>query len=225
VGSGGDATPWHTIIGVVGSVRHLGLDQAPRREIYYPAGGADGRFFDVSEVLVMRTAGDPARAAGSVRAAITALDARVAVGSVEPMATLVARSLAPRRFAMILVGVFAGLALLLAAIGLYGVMAYTVAQRTQEIGVRMALGADARDVVAMVVKQGMALFLGGAVLGLAAALALGRVLASLLFEVSASDPITLAAVIALLGLVALVASYLPAHRATRLHPMIALRRG
>jgi predicted permease len=218
--SSGPPGDWLTVVGVVGSVRHLGLDVEPRPELFFQTDS-----FGPSQNLVLRTTGDPRLLAGPVRAALLELDRRLAITGVTTMEGLILDSVAQRRFVMLLLGAFAGVALLLAAIGLYGVMSYAVIQRRTEIGVRMALGAQEGDVSRMVVRQGMTLALAGAAIGLGAALALGRLMSSLLYGVSATDPATLAVVCLLLGAVALLACYLPARRATHLDPMIALRQG
>jgi predicted permease len=211
---------WNTIVGVVGAVRHLGLDVDPRPEIYFQTTS-----WGPSQNVVVRTASDPTSLIGPVRAALLQLDHRLAISSIETMQGLVLRSVARQRFGMVLLGVFAALAMMLAAIGLYGVMSYAVTQRQREIGVRMALGAQQRHVWKMVVRQGMSLVLVGGALGLAGALALTRLMSSFLYGITPTDPPTLIAVCLLLGLVALLACYLPARRATRLDPMIALRQG
>ena len=160
-----------------------------------------------------------------VKAAILQVDRRFGITAIEPMDSLVLRSLATRRFGMLLLGALAVLALVLAAIGLYGVMSYAVAQRTREIGVRMALGARGRDVSWMLIREGMTLVLLGAVLGIVGALALTHLMSSLLYEVSAFDPLTLTAVPALLASVAMLACFLAARRALSVEPMNALREG
>jgi putative ABC transport system permease protein len=216
-GTAGPTLEWHTIVGVVGSVRHLGLEVEPRPELYYHAP------IEQRGPLVVRTSADPATLIPAVRAAILQVDRRFGITKIQTMDDVVLDSMATRRFGMFLLGAFAVLALVLAAVGLYGVMSYAVTQRRREIGVRMALGAQQRDVSWMVVREGMALVLLGAVIGLAGSLALARLISSLLYGISAFDPLTLIAVPALLATVALLAAYLAARRATRVDPMIALR--
>jgi ABC-type antimicrobial peptide transport system permease subunit len=173
--------------------------------------------------FVLRTAGDPGDLAPAARREIQAIDKDQPVSDVRTMESWLSESLARTRFGTLLLGAFAGLALTLAAAGLYGVMSYSVAQRQNEIGVRMALGARAGDVLRLVIRQGLALVLAGVALGLLGALALTRLLASLLYEVSATDPLTFAALALLLTAVSAVACYLPARRAARVDPLIAMR--
>jgi putative ABC transport system permease protein len=175
--------------------------------------------------LVVRTAGDPASLAPAVRREVLAVDKEQPLFNVQTMEEAVSKTMATRRVSVIVFSFFAGTALLLAAIGIYGVMAYSVSQRTQEIGIRMALGAQTGDVLRMVVRQGMTLTLIGVVAGLGGALALTRILANLLFGVGATDPATFTAISLLLTFVALLACYLPARRAAKLNPVIALTRG
>jgi putative ABC transport system permease protein len=172
--------------------------------------------------LVVRTASDPAAFAATLRREVQALDKDQPIYNVRTMDDVVANSLGTRRVSMQLFAVFAGAALLLAAIGIYGVMAYSVTQRTHEIGIRMALGAQKSDVLGLVIQQGMTLTVIGVVVGLVGAFSLTRLIASLLFGVAATDPLTFVAIPLLLLFVALVACYLPARRAARLDPIEAL---
>jgi putative ABC transport system permease protein len=216
----GQTPRWREVVGVVGHVRNEGLEGESRVQYYVPYAQRPN---SSDLFLAVRTDGDPASLAAAVRGAIGSVDRDLPVYRVTTMERLVADSLAQRRFSMLLLGVFAALALALAVLGLYGVMSYTVAQRTHEIGIRMALGAQGRDVLRMVLGQGMVLVAVGVVLGLGGALALTRVMSSLLFGVSATDPTTYSVIAALLALVALAASYVPARRATKVDPMVALR--
>jgi putative ABC transport system permease protein len=172
--------------------------------------------------LVIRTAGDPAAFATTLRHEVQALDKDQPIYNVRTMDDVVANSLGTRRVSMQLFTVFGSAALLLAAIGIYGVMAYSVTQRTQEIGIRMALGAQKSDILRLVVRQGMTLTLIGVIAGVAGAFVLTRMIANLLFGVSASDPATFTAIALLLIFVSLIACYLPAWRAARLNPTVAL---
>jgi putative ABC transport system permease protein len=173
--------------------------------------------------LVVRSAVDPASLTSSIRAAVAAVDKDQPIFDVHTMQQRVDDSISTRRLTLVLLGIFSALALILAAIGIYGVMAYSVALRTQEIGIRMALGAQQHDVLRLVLGQGARIAFFGVAFGLAAAAALARLLSGLLFSVSASDPITFAAVAVLLVAVALLACYIPARRAMLVDPIIALR--
>jgi putative ABC transport system permease protein len=213
--------PWLTIIGVVRHVQSRRLDATSGVQVYFPF-YQDPTAYNMS--LVIRTsAPDPLALSNTVRAAIQSLDGNQPVFDVFTLRQIIGDSLSQRRFSMLLMGLFAAVALLLAAVGIYGVMAYTVTQRTHEIGIRMALGAQTRDVLKLVVKQGMLLTLVGVGIGLIASVVLTRLLASLLFEVSATDPVTFAAIALLLTGVAMLACYIPARRATKVDPMVALR--
>jgi putative ABC transport system permease protein len=210
-----------TIVGVVSDVKRFGLEAEVLPEVYCPytqtRTGGDVIF------LVVRTAGDPLDLVAAVRQQIYALEVKEPISHVMTMEQLLAGSVALRRFQTLLLGIFAAVALVMAAVGVYGVISYSVSRRTHEIGIRMALGACPRDVLRMVVRQGMTLVLVGVTIGLAAAFALTRVLESLLFELSATDPTTLAVIASLLIGVALLACYLPARRAMKVDPMTALR--
>ena len=216
---GDDKGPLRTVVGVVGDVLHQGLDAPHTIQIYLP----NTQFTDSDMLLVVRTAGDPATLAGAVRQDIAAVDSQVPVSSVFTMDEIVAASVAKQQFSVWLFGLFAAIALVLASVGIYGVISYGVAQRTNEIGIRVALGAKKRDVLGMVVGDGMRPALLGAAIGLAAALALTRLLGSLLYGVKPDDPETFVAVCTILIGVALAACYLPARRASKVDPMEALR--
>jgi putative ABC transport system permease protein len=212
--------PWITIVGIVGDVRQAGLDLPPRPEVYLPYQQWD--FFRPS-YLAVRTAGDPMAIANAVRQQIWAVDKDQPVTRVMPLEKMLSDYLAPRELQSSLLGGFAGFALLLAALGIYAVLAFSVAQRTQEIGVRVALGAQQREILRNVLSQGLKLAGLGVVIGVAGALALSQLLATLLFGVRATDPLTLSGAVAVLLAVAAAACYIPARRAMRVDPMIALR--
>jgi putative ABC transport system permease protein len=227
LGTAGGAGPWSTVVGVVGNVKPFGLDEEWLPHTYMPydqrlpnelKGGAAHQL-----MMTVRTATDPAAAAASMRSAAWSLDREAPVNEVRTMEQVLSQSTAPRRFNIALVGFFATAALLLAGVGLYGVMSYSVSLRTHEIGVRMTLGAHRGHVMGGVLRSGLKLVLIGVVLGLAGALAMSRLLTSFLFEVRPSDPVTLAAVALVLAVVALLASMAPALRAIRVDPVIALR--
>jgi len=219
-----DEPHWYEIVGVVANIKHRGLDAADRPELYVPYRQPLFSNWTVRPMqLVVRTAGDPLIAASTVRQDVVRIDAEQPISDVRTMDDRIGRSLAARRFNMVLLAVFASLALTLAGIGIYGIVAYAVTERTHEIGVRLALGAQRRDVMAMIVAQGMAMAAAGAAVGVVSALLLTRVMTSLLFGVSAADPVTFAAIPLLLAAVAFVACYAPARRATRVDPLVALR--
>jgi ABC-type antimicrobial peptide transport system permease subunit len=207
------------IVGVVADVLQRDAGQAPAPQLFAPNAQVTTR----SIRFVVRTAGDPLALAPSIRAEIRALDSRLAIADFTALDRLVARSVARPRFYTGLLMLFAGVALALAATGIFGVMSYTVAQRTREISIRMALGARAGDVLRMIVGRAVALSAAGAVLGLIAAQALGRVIQQQLFGVGLLDPVTLGGVVLVLGISAAAASLLPALRAAGLDPASALR--
>jgi putative ABC transport system permease protein len=206
------------VIGVVGDSRQLGLDSPPRPEMFFPS---RSQFPNLA--LVVRTAGDPLRMASAVTGQVWAVDKDQPVHDVQAMDHVVDDSISQRRFNMLLLALFAATALVMAAVGIYGVLAYAVSRRTQEIGIRMALGAQTGDVLRLVGREGFVLALAGIGIGLVGALALTRLMSSLLFGVSPTDAATFAAVPALLAAVALAACYLPARRAARVDPTVALR--
>jgi putative ABC transport system permease protein len=216
--AGSSSRESYEIIGIVGDVRHRGLARVLRQTLYFPSlrlGYTN---------LVIRTTNDPVNLAAAVRREVTAIDPNQPIANIKTMERWVSESVAQPRFRTLLLGLFSGAALLLAMVGIYGVMSYAVSQRVHELGVRMALGARAGDVLRLVIKQGMRLTLAGVAIGLAAAFMLTRLIEDLLFGVRATDPLTFATIALLLTGVALVACYLPARRATKVDPMVALRR-
>lgn len=222
---GGESRPWISVVGIVRDVRHNGVTAPIKEKFYRPhsqfhrSSGSPIR----NMTLVVKTAGDPMALAAPLRAAVRALDPTLPVAAVRPMTDVVAAAMATPRLTSGLLAVFAALAVALSAVGIYGVLSYLVSQRSQEIGIRMAIGADRAQVLRHVMAGGLRLSLIGILLGSAAALALARFAASLLHEVRPHDPATFVAVPLLLLALALVASYLPARRATRVDPLAALR--
>ena len=216
---GGDQAPWMTIVGIVADVQMRGARGTNVVETYIP-------YWQNPEAginVVLKTAGDPQALAEPVKRAVKELDPGIAVASIATMDELVAGSIGSSRFYATLVAIFAGLALVLAAVGIYGVMSYAVAQRTQEIGVRLALGAAERQIFGLVVGESLKLAAVGLVLGLAGSIAVGKALGGMLFGVEGTDLATFTGTAALLVVVAFLAAYLPARRAMRIDPMVALR--
>jgi len=211
--------PWKTVVGVVGDVLHKGLDAPHSIQVYLP----NTQFTDSMVVLAVRTSNDPRSLAAAVRSEIAALDPQVPISEVATMDEVVSASVANQRFGALLFLLFGAIALVLTAVGIYGVISYGVAQRTHEIGIRLALGAKRREVLSMVVSEALKPALLGAALGLSAAFGLTRLLTRLLYNVKPTDPLVFAGVLLLLISVALLASYIPARRATRVDPMVALR--
>ncbi|HEX9945014.1 MAG TPA: ABC transporter permease [Thermoanaerobaculia bacterium] len=225
----GEERQWCTIVGVVGSVRDIGLEEKPYESVYFPvlrpAPGPDERseWVPRSFSLVVKGRVDPAALVAPVRQAIWSIDPNLPLAQVRPLQEVVARSMARTSFTMLLLVIAAAVALLLGAVGIYGVISYVVSQRTQEIGVRMALGAGRRDISRMVLREGLGITLLGIAIGLAGAIALTRLMLALLFDVSPTDPATFAAVPVLLAAVALLASWMPARRAAAVEPLEAIR--
>jgi predicted permease len=216
--------PWITIVGIVDNVRQMGLDVAGRAEMYFPCTQPTGAFgFYAPRDLAVRVQGDSLRYSAAVREAIWAVDRNQPVSDVKPMMQLVSEELSARQVEVELLGVFAGLALLLAAIGLYGLLAYTVAQRMREIGVRIALGAQPRQVLRATMGEGLRLVLAGLAIGSAGAWALTGAMQKLLYGVKAGDPATFAIAAVLLVVVGVVACWAPARRAASTDPIVALR--
>jgi putative ABC transport system permease protein len=212
------------VVGVVGNSRNNGLDEQPTAVAYVPfLQDPLSKNYARSLRIVARTKSDPGAMAGSLRAALTSMDKNVPVFAVKPMTEYLRDSLSRRRFNMVLLSAFSGLALVLAAVGIYGVISYGVIQRTHEMGIRMALGAKPRDVLKLVVGQAMVLALGGVGIGLLASFALTRLIKGLLFSVSVTDPMTFLAIAVLMILIALLACLIPARRATKVDPLVALR--
>lgn len=218
----GNEPRWITIVGVVGDVRHFGF-QIDEQPAAYTAYEQQDQPWKRWMTLVIRSNAEQAALLAQVKSQLWTVDSQIPVTRVKSMTEVMAGSLAEQRFNMALLGLFAAVALTLAAVGIYGVMSYSVTQRTHEIGVRMALGANQKSVVALVMRQGLTLTATGVALGLAAAFGLTRVMSSLLFGVSATDPVTFAIISLLLAGVALAACFVPARRATNVDPMIALR--
>ncbi|MCI0487334.1 MAG: ABC transporter permease [Blastocatellia bacterium] len=212
-------SPWRTIVGIVAHVKDYDLSKEGREHVYFP----HSQRATNSMFLTVRTAGDPMNLAGAVRNELRAVDPNQPVYEIAPMEQLVYASVGEPRFYMTLLGIFAAVALILAMVGVYGVMNYSVAQRTHEIGIRMALGAERADIIKLVVRQGLILASAGIVIGLVSSIVLTRLMESLLYEVSATDPFTFVAVALALALVAVIANLIPARRATKVDPMVALR--
>jgi putative ABC transport system permease protein len=218
--------PRWTVVGVVGDVKQRGLNLPSEPELFVPHLQGMAKYSEESSRsmgLVIKTVSNPLNFVEAARKAVLSLDPEQPVADVKTMEQRLNASLAERRFQLFLLGAFAALALLLAAIGIYGVMSYSVGQRTHEIGLRMTLGASQQDVLNLIVRRGMVLSLIGVGLGIVGALVLTRFLTSLLYDVRPTDPVTFGAVSLLLSAVSLVATYIPARRATKVDPMVALR--
>jgi putative ABC transport system permease protein len=215
----GRTTVWREIVGIVGDIRHSGLGADPDPEIYMPYAHDPFMFLRIA----VRSRAEPEALAGAMRAAVWAVDPGQPVSRVRTMEDVVSSSVASERFNTIMIGTFAVLALMLAAVGLYGVIAYSVATRLHEFGVRLALGAERRHILGLVLRQGLALSLSGLLLGFGLALVMTRSIEAQLYQTTRTDPATFGMVAGLLLTLALVASYVPARRAVRADPMRALR--
>jgi putative ABC transport system permease protein len=213
------SNPWMEVVGVVAHVKNYGVDEDSRVELYLPYLQNSASAF----TLMLRTDGDPAALTAAMRSAVRAVDPALPVYAARTLPELVSDRTAQRRLAVLLISVFAAIALLLAGVGIYSVMSYAVTQRTQEIGIRMALGAEREHIVRMVLRSGALMALSGVGIGLLLAFGLARLITTLLFQTSAADPPTFSLVPLVLLAVALAACYLPARRATRVDPMVALR--
>jgi predicted permease len=215
----GPKSTFYTVVGVVGNIRLTGLtEKEPVGAYYFPFAQYVGR----SMVLTTRGSGDPAALTGSIRAIVREIDPELPFSNVMPMQQRVDHSLVSRRTPMLLATLFGGIALFLAAIGIYGVLAYQVAQRRKEIGIRLALGSDGRRIFSLIVSEGLRLLAAGVGVGLAGAFAIRTAVATQLYGVQPMDPIVLALVVAVLGVVAFLACAVPARRAARIDPLVAL---
>jgi predicted permease len=221
----GSADPkvWCTIVGVVEDTKNAGMDKPAGTELYFQVRQVANQFLGSNVSFVVRATNESTQLESSIRSAVRELDSTLPVYNLWSMDELVSKSVVQPRFLALLLATFSGIALFLAAIGIYGVMAYSVAQRTQEIGVRMALGARPLHVLRLVLKQSVGMLIIGTAIGLAGAFALTRLMRTLLFEITATDPLTYVSVIGLLAVVALLACYIPARRAAKVDPLIALR--
>jgi len=211
---------WYEVIGVVAHQRHSSL-AAPGPEAIFIANGHFGH--GAAGRWAVRTSGDPNQVVAAVRAAVAQVDSRAPLAEVQPMTAFVDKAMAPIRFTTTLIGIFAAVAMLLAAIGLYGVLSTIVRQRTAEIGMRMVFGAPRSSILNLVVGEGLKLSAIGTLIGFAGALAITRVMASMLVGVNPTDPLTFAVIVGIFGIIAVTASWIPARRASRLDPMAAIR--
>ena len=222
----GDTEGWREIVGVVGHVKHSGLNEQDRPEIYRPLNQIPSKYkagYTRATDMLVKTSVNPLSLVGAIKKEIRLIDEAQPIAQVQTLDDKLSNSMAPQRLNLLLLGIFALIALSLASAGIYGVMSYAVTQRTHEIGVRMALGAQRRDVLKLIVRQGMALLMIGIGFGLAGAFAATRLMSSLLFNVTARDPLTFGAVTLVLTIVALLACYIPARRAAKVDPLVALR--
>jgi len=222
LGGVNSGAPWVTVVGIVADVRQFELIGAPRPAMYLPA-SQDAGTGDTLRDWVIRASGDPAALGSAIRTAVWAIDPALPISRMQTMERVRSNYLGPQQFNLVLVALFGALALILAAAGLYGVAAYSVAQRRREIGIRMAMGAQAKDVLRLVLGYGTKLAVLGVAVGSLTALVLTRLVSSLLYGISEHDPLTFVGVAVLLLSVAVIASYIPARRAMRVDPLVALR--
>jgi predicted permease len=215
----GTKGPWREIVGVVRDSKYIALSEPPTPFVFLPL----QQNHETGMTLIIRAAGDPSSVIGAVRNEVQNLEKNLPVSDPVPMSVWIGNSLYAARMGAILLGVFAGLALVLASIGLYGVMSFSVSQRTRELGIRMALGARGRDVFRIVLQQGFGLVVCGVVLGLIVSLAVSRLLAGFLYGIKPTDGLTFAVIPIVLTIVALIACYIPARRATKVDPLVALK--
>jgi putative ABC transport system permease protein len=218
---GGVDKPWWTVVGVTGDVHHVGLDAVPDMQMYIPH--QQWPFPDGLMVFVIRTAGTPTAISSAAQQAIHSIDTTQPISRIMPLESYVGLSVQGRKFALILIGAFAAIALALSLVGIYGVTAYSAAQRTREIGIRIALGARRGELLRLLLRQGMLLVVCGVIAGVIASLALTRFLATMLFAVQPTDLLTFSSVVLVLVGVSAAACFLPARRAMRVDPMVALR--
>jgi len=219
VGSERNPQPWRTVVGVVRDVKQYALDRKDPMQIYLPEAQFPTQFM----TLVVHTSSDPKTLTAAVRGTVQEIDKDLAAYNIATMEQLLADSISLRRLSTLLLMIFAAVALILAGVGIFGVISYSVTQRTHEIGVRLALGANRRDIIGLVLRQGMTMTVAGVGIGLLATFALTRMLESLLFNVSATDPVIFVVIPVALTIVALGACLMPARRAAKVDPMIALR--
>jgi putative ABC transport system permease protein len=215
--------PWRTIVGIVADVRQMGVDEVVKAEMYMPYQQVNTQQWFAPRDLVIRTTGQPMSLVSAIRSEVQAVDPQQPISSVMTLEDILGEETAPRRLGVILLTTFATVALLLASLGIYGVIYYFVAQHTQEIGIRLALGASRKDILGLVLKKGLVLTATGIAAGLVGAFLLTGLMQSLLYDVRADDPATFAAIALILSLISLIACYIPARRATRVDPMVALR--
>jgi putative ABC transport system permease protein len=213
---------WMTIVGIVSDIKSMGLDLEEEPAVYFTF-MQETQFWKTWMNVVIRTAVPPMTLATAIKREVAAVDKNIPVAELFTMDDLIAKSCGQRRFHLVLLGLFAGLALLLAAVGIYGILSYNVLQRTQEVGIRVALGASSKEILALILKQGMRITLIGAIFGVGAAWMVTRFLQSLLYSIAPTDFFTFTVVPLIMLCVAFVACYAPARRATKVHPIVALR--